>query len=93
METTRSKDGKMGRIQDGVGMIASRTKVPLIPVGIRGTFDALPRHRKWPKFKKIIVRYGPEVKYSDLDLDNADRNVYKEIARRLSAAIRRLTED
>ncbi|MCH2154479.1 MAG: 1-acyl-sn-glycerol-3-phosphate acyltransferase [Opitutales bacterium] len=58
-EGTRTEDGNLQPAKRGVGMIACRTQVPVVPVRIYGSFEALSRFDKRPNFgKKITVVYG-----------------------------------
>ncbi len=43
-EGTRSPDGRVGRFTDGAFHLAIRTQVPVLPVVVEGSFDALPKH-------------------------------------------------
>jgi 1-acyl-sn-glycerol-3-phosphate acyltransferase len=43
-EGTRSPDGRIGRFTDGAFHLAIRTKVPVLPIVVEGSFDALPKH-------------------------------------------------
>jgi 1-acyl-sn-glycerol-3-phosphate acyltransferase len=43
-EGTRSRDGRLQAFKDGAFRLAHEAGVPVIPVVITGTFDALPKH-------------------------------------------------
>ncbi len=43
-EGTRALDGRLQRFKDGAFRLAWEAKVPLVPVAITGTFQALPKH-------------------------------------------------
>jgi len=45
-EGTRSRDGKIGKLKKGGFHLAIDTGTPIVPVGIRGTIDILPRGGK-----------------------------------------------
>ena len=47
-EGTRSPDGWMERFRMGAAYLAVEHGVPVIPVGIKGSFAAMPRGRGWP---------------------------------------------
>jgi 1-acyl-sn-glycerol-3-phosphate acyltransferase len=47
-EGTRSPDGNFLPLRPGVALLIKRGKVPVLPVGIAGAFDAWPRWRKYP---------------------------------------------
>lgn len=56
-EGTRSPDGRMHRFREGAFRLAVRVKVPIVPVIIDGTHEALPKKGFiFKKRKKIIVR-------------------------------------
>lgn len=57
-EGTRSRDGKLGKFSEGAVLVARKAKVPIIPVAIYGTFDALPKGRIWPRRATVRVQYG-----------------------------------
>lgn len=58
-EGTRTKDGRVGRMRAGIGLLASRAKVPVVPVRISGAFESWPRSSKLPRPKPVTVRFGP----------------------------------
>ena len=47
-EGTRTRDGSLGELKPGFVTLARRGGVPVLPVGITGTFEALPRSRTLP---------------------------------------------
>jgi len=59
-EGTRSSNGELQELKLGAIKIAIKTGVPILPVGIFGTYKIYPRDIKFPiLFKhKIIVKYG-----------------------------------
>lgn len=48
-EGTRSDDGKLAPFKTGVAMLAERTKAPIIPCYIHGSFEAWPKQSRFPK--------------------------------------------
>jgi 1-acyl-sn-glycerol-3-phosphate acyltransferase len=60
-EGTRSVDGQLQRPKSGIGMVAARAKVPIIPVLIEGTGQVLPRQRRGFKFHPVLIKFGPPV--------------------------------
>ncbi len=67
-EGGRSPDGKIQKtIHTGLGVLASETHLPVIPIGIKGTFEWWPRQKFLPKlfsFKKITMKAGKPLFYS-----------------------------
>jgi 1-acyl-sn-glycerol-3-phosphate acyltransferase len=60
-EGTRTDDGNLREFKGGAVLAARLAKVPIIPVGIRGAFQAFPRGVALPRPKKIRVRFGPPI--------------------------------
>jgi 1-acyl-sn-glycerol-3-phosphate acyltransferase len=57
-EGTRTRDGQIGPMLPGLGAIAMKARVPVVPVLIDGAFQSWPRERKLPAPGDIIVEYG-----------------------------------
>ncbi|WP_457641112.1 lysophospholipid acyltransferase family protein [Persephonella sp.] len=59
-EGTRAKPKEFKKPQNGVGLLVSRSNVPVIPVKIEGTDDIFPVGSKFPKFFKapISIKIG-----------------------------------
>lgn len=60
-EGTRTLDGRVQEFRAGALLAARVAKVPIIPCGIRGAFEALPRHAKFPRPYKIALRFGAPI--------------------------------
>ena len=60
-EGTRSPDGRLQPAKPGIGRIALRARVPIIPVLVKGGYRILPRHRKFPRLAKAGVVIGEPV--------------------------------
>ena len=57
-EGTRSRDGKIHKGYNGAVKFSRRYNVPIIPIGITGTFNAWSPHMKFPKFIKSDINIG-----------------------------------
>src|SRR4051794_30334348 len=74
-EGTRSRDGELGRLRSGAAVIAHQHRIPIVPVRVRGTHDAMPPGRNWPKRihgflsrrHKVEVTFGPPIWAGDDD--------------------------
>jgi 1-acyl-sn-glycerol-3-phosphate acyltransferase len=53
-EGTRTRNGKMGEGKPGIAKIFLKTGVPILPVGIKGTFELMPPGTGFPKIKRIV---------------------------------------
>lgn len=58
-EGTRSADGVLADPKPGVAMLATRSGVPILPVGVSGTDKFLGRRQRFPKIgARVTVRVG-----------------------------------
>jgi 1-acyl-sn-glycerol-3-phosphate acyltransferase len=63
-EGTRSRDGEMHKLRSGAAAIAQQHGIPIVPIYVKGTHDAMPPGRNWPKKRWILARrYRLEVKF------------------------------
>jgi len=53
-EGTRSRTGEIQKARPGVAKIYLKTGVPILPIGIKGTFELMPAGRAFPKLKREI---------------------------------------
>jgi 1-acyl-sn-glycerol-3-phosphate acyltransferase len=60
-EGGRSVDGFLKPGKPGAALLALRAGVPLVPAGIVGAFAAYSRHHRFPRPKRILVRFGEPV--------------------------------
>lgn len=60
-EGRRSMHGLVQSGKPGAVLLASHTRVPIIPVGIQGAFDILPKHRYWPRLRRAVVSIGAPI--------------------------------
>jgi 1-acyl-sn-glycerol-3-phosphate acyltransferase len=56
-----SDDGCLNEGRGGVVMLLLKAQAPVIPVAILGTYDVLPRHRRWPRRARVTVRFGEPI--------------------------------
>lgn len=75
-EGTRTKDGRVGPFLRGMTIVARQARVPLVPCGIRGTFDILPPGKSVPRPVRCSIRYG-----APIEVDRADPDASLERAR------------
>jgi len=58
-EGTRSRDGALQQVREGVGMLALRSGAPVLPVAVVDSDLAWPRGRLLPRFgSRVTVRFG-----------------------------------
>lgn len=57
-ESWRSPDGELQRFLPGIGRLLTLHPVPAVPCFIRGTFEAMPRERRWPRPHPVSIVFG-----------------------------------
>lgn len=94
LEGTRSLDGTLQPAKKGIGLMACKAQVPIIPTHIIGSFEVWGRSGKFPKLltNKIAVIYGPPLYPKDYDLNPNDPNRYQNAADIIRIAIAKLKE-
>jgi 1-acyl-sn-glycerol-3-phosphate acyltransferase len=55
-EGTRSRSGKLGKMRSGAAAIAQAHDIPIVPIYLKGTHDAMPPGRNWPSHRHLIAR-------------------------------------
>ena len=60
-EGSRTHDGDLGDFKLSFAILSKELNVPIVPVCIRGAYDALPRHRKFLYPRHIEVHYLPPI--------------------------------
>jgi 1-acyl-sn-glycerol-3-phosphate acyltransferase len=57
-EGTRVESGVLAEPEPGAGFIAQRCACPVVPVGLTGTRECLPKGKLWPRRVPVTVRFG-----------------------------------
>ena len=89
-EGTRSPDGRLQRPKPGVGLLACRARVPVIPARIFGSSEAMGRSDKVRLGSPVAVTYGKALQPADYDDPSAGKERYARAAERIMAAIAQL---
>lgn len=86
-EGERTKEGQLGPMKSGIGMLALRMKCPILPVYIHGTFEVWDRSRKFPTlFGKTACVYGTPLHYetfSELPKKEAQEAIMEKVGESL----------
>lgn len=95
-EGTRTRDGKLQPARSGIGLTVIKSTAPVIPVRVFGTFEAYGRHLRFPRPRRIAVKYGRPLRFEQLRKEARTcskqrlKEIYQEVADEIMAAIARL---
>lgn len=62
-EGTRSRTGQLGRLRYGAAYMAIEHAVPVVPIFVQGTFEAMPVGRPWPRLHPVRINFPPKALY------------------------------
>ncbi|MCJ7603235.1 MAG: 1-acyl-sn-glycerol-3-phosphate acyltransferase, partial [Desulfobulbaceae bacterium] len=88
-EGTRSLDGKLHDFKSGGMVLAIKSGVPLVPVGISGTYEILPKGRLLAKPGHVIIRVGKPIEtrqFSAGQKHELAAKIQSEVARLISGS-------
>src|SRR5215212_9417644 len=66
-EGHRSHTGELQPFRPGIGVLLDRFPVPVVPVFIRGTHEAMPPGKAWPRPKKLAITFGKPLDARELE--------------------------
>ncbi len=96
-EGRRTKDGELQPGRPGIGFIVQQTRLPVVPVYIDGTFEALPIGSSWLSPSRITVRIGSPIDFvSKLNIEPSnkmDKELAQQISNQIMEEIKRLKEE
>jgi 1-acyl-sn-glycerol-3-phosphate acyltransferase len=85
-EGTRSRDGRLGEGRAGAALLAMRTGVPVLPVGITGTHRVFPGRSRWPNRSRVTIRIGQPF-VLPVQAEGLDRAALKDGTERMMRAV------
>ncbi len=74
-EGTRARDGALRSARPGAALIAVRSGVPMLPVGISGSGRIFPGRSRWPHRARVDIRIGPVFRLPHQPEGRLDREV------------------
>jgi long-chain acyl-CoA synthetase len=88
-EGRRSNDGCLQPLMPGLGMLLEHFAVPVVPVVIRGAYEAWPRRHWLPRFRPVSVQFLPPLDPAPLaqEGDSAPQRIMEALQVRLAQAI------
>ena len=93
-EGTRSPhESEMLHAFTGVAKYATRANVPVVPVGIKGTYFVMAKHDKKPKFRKIVTFHiGKPLHFVEHAGKELEETKYRELTDKIIMEISRLSD-
>jgi len=92
-EGTRSLTGKIQIGKTGVARLALWARVPVVPIGINGTFELMPKGKRIPKFKKnVTIRIGKPLYFNKYYHKSTTKKLLREITINIMENIARLSK-
>lgn len=83
-EGSRSMDGRIGSLRNGIGLLARDLRVPVVPVLIEGAHEILPKGAWLPRHRRghrVHVRYGASLEIEPTaDVPEATQRIARAIA-------------
>jgi 1-acyl-sn-glycerol-3-phosphate acyltransferase len=95
-EGTRTTDGQLQKARSGIGLTVIKSDAVVIPVRVFGTFEAFGKNHKFPRPKKVSVKYGEPMRFEKLRAEAKDcskprlKEIYQQVADEIMAAIAEL---
>ncbi|MBS0633095.1 MAG: 1-acyl-sn-glycerol-3-phosphate acyltransferase [Verrucomicrobia bacterium] len=86
-EGTRSPDGQLQSAKAGVGLIACRSQVPVVPARIFGSFEALGKGGKLRLGTPVSIVFGEPIPATVYDAPEAGKERYQVASERIMARI------
>lgn len=91
-EGTRSLTGKIQEAKTGVARLALLSKAPVVPVGLMGAFEILPKGKYIPKLKKAAMNIGKPMHFERYPNKKINKKVLREVTTKIMKEIARLSK-
>ncbi|PKO19352.1 1-acyl-sn-glycerol-3-phosphate acyltransferase [candidate division BRC1 bacterium HGW-BRC1-1] len=92
-EGTRTTDGNLQTSKTGAAMIAAQAGVPVMPIYVDGSFEAMPRGKSWPRRTKVRVYYGKPFDTAEILAAGDRKDRYERLAAEIMRRIAELRDD
>ncbi len=92
-EGTRTRDGQLQTARAGIGLAVIKSTAPVAPARVFGTFEAFGRDAKFPRPRRVTVKYGDPLPFTALRAEAQTcsrarlKEIYQEVADQIMAAI------
>lgn len=89
-EGTRSLTGKLQKAKTGVARLALLSKAPVVPIGLMGTFEILPKGKYIPRFKRAIMNIGKPMRFPQYKKIN--KKILRDVTTKIMREIAKLSK-
>jgi 1-acyl-sn-glycerol-3-phosphate acyltransferase len=95
-EGTRTRDGHLQPARSGIGLTVIKSAAPVVPVRVFGTYEAYSRHTRFPRPRRVTVKYGRPMLFEALRAEAKGcsrqrlKELYQQIADQIMTAIAQL---
>ncbi|MBW2988938.1 1-acyl-sn-glycerol-3-phosphate acyltransferase [Candidatus Woesearchaeota archaeon] len=86
-EGTRTLTGKLQRARTGAARLALAAKVPVLPIGLIGTFDIMPKGQHYPKMKRAVVNIGKPLYFKEYYGKEEDKAIIRLVTTKIMREI------
>jgi 1-acyl-sn-glycerol-3-phosphate acyltransferase len=92
-EGTRSRDGQLQSARSGIGLLVIKSIAPVIPIRIRGTFEAYARGMWLPRPRPVSIRFGAPLDFDAMRSEARSctkprlKEIYRQVAGDIMTAI------
>ena len=91
-EGTRSLTGKLQKAKTGVARLALLSKAPVLPIGLIGTFDILPKGKYSPRFKRAVMNIGNPMHFPVYYNKKINKKMLRDVTNRIMKEIAKLSK-
>ena len=91
-EGTRSLTGRLQKAKTGVARLALGSKVPVIPIGLIGTFEILPKGKYIPKLKRAEMNIGEPIYFDKYYNKRITKKLLREVTNIIMKEIAKLSK-
>lgn len=92
-EGTRTLTGKLQKGKTGVARLALSAKVPVVSVGLTGTFEILPKGKYIPKLKRAIINIGKPMYFDKYYNKKITKDLLREVTDKIMKEIAKLCKE
>lgn len=91
-EGTRTLTGKLQKAKTGVARLALQSRVPVIPIGLTGTFEILPKGKYIPKLKKATMNISKPMLFTEYHNKKPTKKLLREVTTKIMKEIAKLSK-